>query len=239
MFGVRRGPSTKGIKIREGWIVIVVSVPQRQLIAIDKADTAKDGLPLIVGRVDATGDTPGRAGVLQLHEPGLVSAIVSSPVVSALNVQPHSARPHRRTVAAEVGNKLTHLSRSRLGASGARKQIDITSRDASTCSSRQRIADTVINVSNGLVASRNDIRDAGGGKARSRVRVDGGTDINTVGGGAGRGAKTALQVRGTSAVASDRGAATGRGLHAGTTAVGSGAGVSSAALDVRVTRTQT
>jgi len=83
------GPAAEGLEVRERRIVVVVSVPQRQVAELSRA--AHDGAPLTGTGVDAHGDAPLLALVDHLLEEVDVVGGVAAPVLSAFDIKPDHA----------------------------------------------------------------------------------------------------------------------------------------------------
>ncbi len=119
LLGVGGAPAAEGREVREGRVVVVVSVPEGQLRAIAVGGGAEDSLPLVVRGVHTAADAVGSARVLQLLVERLVGAVVALPVLRTFNIQPNSTRPLGLAVVVEVVDQLGHLSGGALGAGRA------------------------------------------------------------------------------------------------------------------------
>ncbi len=85
----RLGPATERREVREGWIVIVMGVPQRQIAELRRA--AHDGIPLAGAGVDAQRDASLLALVHHALEEVDVVGGGGGPVLGALHVEPQHA----------------------------------------------------------------------------------------------------------------------------------------------------
>ncbi len=83
------GPAAEGLEVRERRIVVVVSVPQREVLELGRA--AHDGAPLTGAGVDAHGDASFLALVHHLLEEVDIVGSVAAPVLSAFDIKPDHA----------------------------------------------------------------------------------------------------------------------------------------------------
>ena len=122
LFDVGFGPATKGDKVGEGRVAIVVSVPQGGAGAAG-VSAAHDGVPLRGGGVDADVEAGAASGGEEAGEEGLVGAGGAGPVLGALDVEPEHAELD--VVVAERIDGLVDLRGSRGGAGGAREKVHV------------------------------------------------------------------------------------------------------------------
>ncbi len=123
LLGMRTCPASERGEVREGRIIIIMCIPERELTSVAVRGRSEDGRPLGSTRIDAASDTVSAARIFELLVPVLVCCVVALPVLRAFDIQPDAAAPLWGTVRLEVVYELAHLRRSRFGASRARKQV--------------------------------------------------------------------------------------------------------------------
>eukprot|EP00128_Syssomonas_multiformis_P012969 Colp12_sorted_trinity150504_noHs@31448 len=245
LLGVGGGPAGEGDEVSECGVSVVVRIPERQLGAVGVGQVAEDAGPLGGRGVHPASHPVVLARIHQLLVPEPVGVGVARPVLGALDVQPHAARPGLLAVRIQVVQQRAHLLVRADRARGAWEDVSVSGLHARGISTGEGVAHSVVDRAVATVAAGNHEGLLVGYEAAGNVRRHVGAHVHAVLSGGGdrwngrRTTHAALKVSRAGAVAGVSCTGAEGGLKTGAGSERSRAAVVGAALNIRRTGTQT